>query len=299
MHNIIIQNIQLLELSNEEIEMLENEYKIYGFIYITKNLINNKLYIGQRACSPKWKTYLGSGIKIKRAIKKYGRENFKRYVIDFAFDYDSLNELEYIYSIMFNVIDDDNWYNLMYGGGFHALKGIKFSDEHRRRIAEAKKGEKNPNYGKKYSESEIEIMREKSSGVNNAMYGKRGKLSPNYGKKHSDETKKKMSLAAIGEKNHNYHKQWTDEQKDKLRKHYEKYGNPNDIKTYCYDLSGHFIKSYKSAKVAAEELNLHHSSICKICRNQKGKCGNYQWRYASDVNYSEKDINPYRRFDNK
>ena len=51
-----------------------------GIIYKTINLINNKIYIGQDSKNRNY--YLGSGKLIKRAIKKYGIENFKKEVIE-------------------------------------------------------------------------------------------------------------------------------------------------------------------------------------------------------------------------
>ena len=49
---------------------------MYGFIYITTNHINGKKYIGQRKYDKqgKWKEYLGSGVVLSKAIKKYGIE---------------------------------------------------------------------------------------------------------------------------------------------------------------------------------------------------------------------------------
>ena len=48
-------------------------------IYITINLIDNKKYYGVHKSSNLEKdVYLGSGYLLKLAIKKYGRENFKR-----------------------------------------------------------------------------------------------------------------------------------------------------------------------------------------------------------------------------
>jgi len=41
-------------------------------------------------------------------------------------------------------------------------------------------------------------------GENNPMYGKLGKLCPTYGRKHTEETKEKISLSRVGEKNHRY-----------------------------------------------------------------------------------------------
>ena len=54
----------------------------FGFIYITTNWINGKRYIGQRKFSDGWTTYLGSGKRFKQALKKYGRKNFTRLIID-------------------------------------------------------------------------------------------------------------------------------------------------------------------------------------------------------------------------
>lgn len=48
-------------------------------IYETTNLINGKTYIGQhKVVSKKYDYYLGSGKIIRKAIKKYGKENFVR-----------------------------------------------------------------------------------------------------------------------------------------------------------------------------------------------------------------------------
>ena len=48
-------------------------------IYKTTNIINGKYYIGKTSSSRKdYDTYLGSGVALNRAIKKYGRKNFFR-----------------------------------------------------------------------------------------------------------------------------------------------------------------------------------------------------------------------------
>lgn len=46
-------------------------------IYRTVNKVNGKVYVGIH-CTSKKDGYLGSGIKLLRAIKKYGRANFER-----------------------------------------------------------------------------------------------------------------------------------------------------------------------------------------------------------------------------
>ena len=50
------------------------------FIYKTTNLINGKIYIGKYKGNRK--NYLGSGVILKKAIKKYGIENFTREIIE-------------------------------------------------------------------------------------------------------------------------------------------------------------------------------------------------------------------------
>src|SRR5574344_247572 len=65
---------------NDYINM-ENHY-----IYKITNLINGKNYIGQRICPenkiPETDTkYMGSGIKIKNAEKKYGLDNFEKTIL--------------------------------------------------------------------------------------------------------------------------------------------------------------------------------------------------------------------------
>ena len=55
---------------------------MYGYIYETTNLINGKKYIGKHKSNKFDTWYLGSGIVLKKAIKKYGRENFQTIIIE-------------------------------------------------------------------------------------------------------------------------------------------------------------------------------------------------------------------------
>jgi hypothetical protein len=52
-----------------------------GYIYITTNKLNGKRYIGQHQSKDWDYKYFGSGIYLKRAIKKYGLENFTCFLI--------------------------------------------------------------------------------------------------------------------------------------------------------------------------------------------------------------------------
>jgi hypothetical protein len=81
-------------------------------VYKTTNLINGKYYIGVHGGEKD--SYYGSGRLIKRAIRKYGKENFIREVLleceteDIAFEYESIFVKTYS--------QDKNSYNLEPGG---------------------------------------------------------------------------------------------------------------------------------------------------------------------------------------
>jgi hypothetical protein len=84
-------------------------------IYKTTNLINGKYYTGKNATNnPK---YLGSGIKLERAIKKYGKENFKREILEDSIQTtELLNEREIYWIKELNATDDSVGYNIALGG---------------------------------------------------------------------------------------------------------------------------------------------------------------------------------------
>lgn len=71
--------------------------KRYYFLYITTNLVNGKYYKGQHSTDDLFDGYLGSGVLFRRALKKYGRKAFKRQIVLFLPDLDSLAAAEKMY----------------------------------------------------------------------------------------------------------------------------------------------------------------------------------------------------------
>lgn len=78
---------------------------MFGYIYLTTNLKNNKIYIGQHRASQYDTKYIGSGKLLKRAIKKYGKESFDNYVIDTAENQKELDNKEVYYIKKYNSTD--------------------------------------------------------------------------------------------------------------------------------------------------------------------------------------------------
>lgn len=90
---------------------------MYGYIYKTTNLLNNKIYIGQKK-SEKFlgEKYLGSGVRLNSAIKHYGKSNFIVELIDVADSKVDLDEKEVYWINKLNSRNLDIGYNLSLGG---------------------------------------------------------------------------------------------------------------------------------------------------------------------------------------
>jgi group I intron endonuclease len=147
-------------------------------VYKTTNLINGKCYIGQDAKNNP--AYLGSGVALNRAIKKYGKENFKKEIVAWCCTKEHLDFLEVFYIKLFNT-KSLNGYNLTDGGD--GFKG-KHSEETRRKMSEARKGYIGRNGVFRHSKE----TRKKISEI------QMGRM----GIKCSEETKKKISKANKG-----------------------------------------------------------------------------------------------------
>jgi len=119
----------------------------FGYIYKTTNLLNNKIYIGKRKGKENLK-YLGSGIYLNNAIKKYGKEYFSVEIVEFIFEEHQINEKEKYYISKFRTeLGKENLYNIADGGDGGVLVRMF--------------GKNNPQWHKKGKNSPFWIEREK------------------------------------------------------------------------------------------------------------------------------------------
>lgn len=112
------------------------------YVYITTNLVNGKKYIGVNL-KDNDSRYLGSGIRLKNAIKKYGVENFKKEIIASFETEKEAREYERALIKEKDAIKLDEFYNLA-PGGYGGGTGHPCTEEAKIRIANALKGRKRP-----------------------------------------------------------------------------------------------------------------------------------------------------------
>ena len=138
-------------------------------IYKITNLINNKIYIGKSKYNNL--DYYGSGMLINFAIKKYGKENFKREILCECSLQEELNEMERYWIQKLNATNKKIGYNKSVGGDGGSYgpltekhkqklrgkipwnKGKKFgplTEEHKQKISEKLKGRIRPKRSKEW-----------------------------------------------------------------------------------------------------------------------------------------------------
>lgn len=115
-------------------------------IYLATNIVNDKVYVGltslplgkrktQHFSDAKYHSYNSA---FHKAIRKYGKENFKWEVIDKSETMEELNEKELYWISFYNSYKYG--YNLTLGGG--GALGYKYTAEDKEKVSKANRGEK-------------------------------------------------------------------------------------------------------------------------------------------------------------
>lgn len=226
-----------------------------AIIYKTVNLINGKIYIGQHKRNKPH--YLGSGVAFREALKKYGRENFKRETLEKLTQVSQqiIDEREKHWIEFYQSQDVLIGYNITEGGltrrGKYRIRGTFI-----------------------HSKESLEKIRE-------AALKRRGKPSWNKGVKYTKEQTKNM------------HKPKTEEHKLKLRQKVVSQetkellsrshkGKPvlkarKPIKQLTLD--GIIIQTFTGVSEAAKFLHLCASDISRCCKHINKTCGNFKFEY--------------------
>ena len=282
-----------------------------GYIYLRTNKINRKQYVGQ-VITKNFKTRQNNWNNLKHSYAGPVINNARaKYGID-AFDFEILKEcddkeLDYWEKYYIKELNTKvpNGYNMTDGG--NTTKGCHHTEEAKKRMSEAHKGENNGFYGKHHSEETKRKISEKNKGKKLSEETKK-KLSEirkgrkfseehkrkisesNKGKKHTEESKKKMSEKRKGI---TFTKEW----KKKLseagkgrkmpprseewrKKQREAHSKP------IFKINKHtneVITEYHSLTEVKIKFGYDSSSIIKCCKGRQQTAYGLKWKYKESV----------------
>jgi group I intron endonuclease len=230
----------------------EDTTPIEGRIYIHKNKINGKCYVGQTIRNDlheRWKK--GKGYKVNqvfsRAINKYGWDNFEHIVLEEVYKTQKeLNEAEIKYIELYDSVK--NGYNILPGGFYNPMSNPESKEKMKKAITGLKR---TPEQIERNRQAKLNMDPEKKEKLrkNLSEIGKTwvGEKNPFYGKTHSEETRKKLSMvdktSITGENNY------------------------KSKKVICNKTKEIFI----SIRDASEKTGIPASSISNDCRNLYNK----------------------------
>jgi group I intron endonuclease len=186
---------------------------VLHYVYITTNLITGQQYIGKHSTDNESSNYLGSGTRLLKAIRKYGKENFSKEVVSTHYTEDEAYLAEDALIDKLNAIESEKFYNIVKGGrggGFDRKlgprdeskirKGWNHSDEAKQKISEAHKGKENWHKGKLKSDETRAKM----------AVAQKGRIV-------SDATREKISAASSGTRNSNYGTMWITNEDENMK----------------------------------------------------------------------------------
>ena len=220
-------------------------------IYLIKNMINNKMYVGQtinyekRMKEHKHGRNKGSISLIDKAIKKYCVDNFEFSIIDYAYSQDEADQLERKYIKIFDCITPKG-YNILKGGKFKSgswnQKKVYMYDL---------KG----NYIREF-ESASELER-----LSNSFYLRHGITDCCRGK-----------ISRYKDKIFRFEKVVVDK--------YKKPKSARNRKVYQFDFDGNLLNSYESLQEASKKTNTSRSSISSCLTGTYKTANGFLWSYT-------------------
>jgi hypothetical protein len=248
----------LLNILKEEKIYFKNKKKIImqkvHYVYLITNTVLNKKYVGSRTCCKEnvnEDNYWGSSKYLNEDYEIYRKENFTKEIL--RDDYKSINEMldsESKYMHKYNTFAPSgyNRFDPILRKGFHTsgckmstdtINKIKLSkqnvsDETKLKISNSRKGKK---FGLRSDETKLKISNSNKGKHSFALSEEhkrklsevgKGRISCMKGKKHSEESRLKMKMSHLGEKNQFYGKQHSNETKKHLSE--KRKGKPSGMK---------------------------------------------------------------------
>jgi predicted XRE-type DNA-binding protein len=253
--------------------------KKYHFIYKTTNILSGKYYIGMHSTDDIEDGYLGSGNRLRLSVRKYGKENFKREILEFCESRVELIKKE-TEIITLDEISKKECINLKVGGqgGWSEDAKVKF----------IWLLDNDVDFKKQHSDKMSKVNRDSFIKFNKGEY-----LNYDWsGKNHTTETKYKMSNtkkgSGIGKTNSQYGTCWINKSgiNKKVKKEIiDNYLNEGWTIGRKTEITGEKVKTSKLKEVDVKEIKkllsvgelsqikiaklfgVHQETISKIKRN--------------------------------
>ena len=146
-------------MTKDEMLKAKNNYTVY----MHKNKINNKVYIGITKTKPKYRWSNGKGYNnqyFKKAINKYGWNNFEHIILFEKLTQEQAEQKEIKLIDYYKSTEKEFGYNISKGGMVN--NGVPCKEETKKKISIANKGTKNGMYGKKHSKEIKEKISKRS-----------------------------------------------------------------------------------------------------------------------------------------
>lgn len=225
-------------------------------IYCATNLINGKKYIGKdKKNNP---LYLGSGKTLNKAIKKYGKESFKKQILAYAETEEFLNELEEYYIDYYSAQKSNLFYNIAKGGtgGRTCIDKSPFAKTIYQYSLDG-------NFVKEWNSIQEATRLLNIGNISSALNNKResaGGFQWKYGRLDKIEQSK--------------HKE-------------EAINNRIPYPVLQLTVDGNMIKKWGSASEASKQLGLFRTAIVYCCNGKNKTSGGFKWVYEKDFTPSE------------
>ena len=251
------------------------------FNYIVRNKINGKRYVGAHEGAFD-DSYMGSGNLIIQAIKKYGKENFQRDVLNVVTTKKEAYKNEKFLIDMYKTLTPVG-YNLSETGGAYLGINEGCSEETRKKLS----GKNNFMYGRiggKHPNSKPILQYNKNGdflkkwacamdvtrdvGINNGIIGRcingLSKTAGGYIWKPEDKTKKEKDI---------------DKEINEAVKGAKRRGCRLNRLILQYSKNGDFIKEWENTNEIMEEMGISGPSIGDCARYNQKTAGGYIWMY--------------------
>ena len=263
--------------------------KYIGSIYVLINSINGKLYIGQTTewYHKRWQAHKDkskkSNILISKAIRKYGFENFEKYVIYQTNEVDDKKQLidildfyEKKYISEFKTTDKTIGYNITDGG--NGSCGYHLTDEHKKIVSAAHKGKfNNPLRSKKIYQYDLDFNLVK-------VWPSNAEIKRNYG-----------IQIEFGEHNFTFYNSIWIQEKDNTPEFLNKFKSraeqlkilksPRSVGCKWilqFDFLGKLISKYPSARYASQQIGADESIISGAANGKNKQAKGFIWIYEKD-----------------